>query len=130
MAGPTEDLEDEAREVVSVDARLTPGTEGWRDFTLDLTVKKGWHIQPHEPSDSTLVPTVIQAVLGRLRGVSYPEGELAEEGGVPIRVYRDRVRITGAIEAPAAGAPSLELTYQPCDDSRCLSSVTRLVRFA
>ena len=129
-AGPTEYLEDEARDVVSVEARLAPGTEGWRDFTLDLTVKAGWHIQPHEPSASTLVPTVIQAVLGRLRGVRYPEGELANEGGERLRVYRGRVRVTGAIEAPAAGAPSLELTYQPCDDSRCLPSVTRLVRFA
>jgi hypothetical protein len=39
------------------------------------------------------------------------------------------VRIEGEIESPPAGAPSLELTYQACDQGRCLPPVTRLVRF-
>jgi uncharacterized protein YyaL (SSP411 family) len=127
---PIDDLEDTAREVVSIDARLAPGTEGWREFTLDLTVKPGWHIQPHQPSEPALVPTAVHAVLGRVRDVSYPDAEAVGAGSGRSAVYRGRIRVTGAIEAPAAGAPSLELTYQACDEGRCLPPVTRLVRFS
>jgi hypothetical protein len=38
------------------------------------------------------------------------------------------VALEGEIEPPAGGAPSLELTYQACDETRCLPPVTRLVR--
>ncbi|HSD28835.1 MAG TPA: DUF255 domain-containing protein [Vicinamibacteria bacterium] len=127
---PIDDLEDTAREVVSIDARLAPGVEGWREFTLDLTVKPGWHIQPHQPSEPSLVPTAVHAVLGRVRDVRYPGAEAVDAGRGPSAVYRGRIRVTGAIEAPSAGAPSLELTYQACDEGRCLPPVTRLVRFS
>jgi hypothetical protein len=29
---------------------------------------------------------------------------------------------------PKTGAPSLELSYQVCDETRCLPAITRLVR--
>ncbi len=127
---PLEDLEDTARDVVTVAARLAPGGEGYRAFTLELDVRSGWHVNANPVSDPALVPTAIGAVLGRLRTVGYPEGHSLVPGSESPLVYRGRVRITGEIEAPEAGAPSLELTYQACDDRRCLPPVTRLVRFA
>jgi uncharacterized protein len=127
---PLEDLEDTAREAVSVVARLLSGGEGLRSFTVDLDVRSGWHVNANLSSSPALVPTKIAAVLGRLRSVRYPEGEPLSTGSEPILVYHGRIQITGQIEAPEAGAPSLELTYQACDDRRCLPSVTRLVRFA
>jgi uncharacterized protein YyaL (SSP411 family) len=129
-AAPLEDLEETAREAVAVVARLLPAGEGFRAFTVDLEVQTGWHVNANPSSAPALVPTKVAAVLGRLRSVRYPEGQILSVGSEPLRVYRGRVRITGEIEAPEAGAPSLELTYQACDDHRCLPSVTRLVRFA
>jgi hypothetical protein len=38
------------------------------------------------------------------------------------------VKVEGEIEHPGGGAPAVELTYQACDATRCLPSVTRLVR--
>ncbi len=125
-----EDLEETAREVVSVVARLLPGGEGARAFTADLEIRSGFHLNANPSSSPALVPTTIAAVLGRLRSVRYPEGQLSTLAAETLRVYQGRVRITGEIEAPEAGAPALELTYQACDDRRCLPSVTRLVRFA
>ena len=43
-------------------------------------------------------------------------------------VYRGSVRLQGEIEHKGGGAPSVELTYQACDDARCLPPITRLVR--
>jgi len=133
VVGPgsqAEDLEEMAREVVSVVARLLPGGEGFRAFTADLEIRSGFHLSANPSSSPALVPTSVVAVLGRLRNLRYPEGQLLALAGEPLRVYQGRVRINGEIEAPEAGAPALELTYQACDDRRCLPSVTRLVRFA
>ena len=127
---PLEDLEGNAREVVSVVARLLPGGEGFRGFTVDIDVRSGWHVNANPASAMGLVPTSVKAILGRLRNVRYPDGQPSPAGSEPLLVYRGRVRITGEIEVPDAGAPSVELTYQACDDRRCLPSVTRLVRFA
>jgi hypothetical protein len=73
------------------------------------------------------VSTSLHAVLGKVREVRYPEGRPGGDRTPPI--YTGRIRIVGEIEAPPAGAPSLELTYQACDEARCLPPVTRLVRF-
>jgi uncharacterized protein len=129
-SAPSEDLDLTAREAVSVLARLLPGDEGFRGFTVDLEVRSGWHVNAHPSSSLALVPTKVAAVLGRLRNVRYPEGQLFPAGSEPLLVYQGRVQIRGEIEAPEAGAPSLELTYQACDDHRCLPPVTRLIRFA
>jgi hypothetical protein len=125
-----EDLEDTAREAVAVVARLLPGGEGFRSFTVNLEVKAGWHLNANPSSSPTLVATKVAAVLGRLRSVRYPEGQTLSVGSEPLLAYHGRVQITGEIETPEAGAASLELTYQACDDRRCLPSVTRLVRFS
>jgi hypothetical protein len=45
-----------------------------------------------------------------------------------VRIYRGRVQIQGEVEPLAGGAPSIELSYQVCDETRCLPPVTRLVR--
>ncbi len=128
--GGLEDLADVARDVVSVVGHLMPGREGFRGFTVELDIRSGWHLYANPASSPGLAPTKLEAVLGRLQNLRYPEGQALPETAPPILVYHGRVRITGEIEAPEVGAPSLELTYQACDDRRCLPSVTRLVRFS
>ena len=121
------DLEDEAREVVEVVGRLGPGGEGWRTFALELKIRKGWHVNAN-PVGADLVPTSIGPVLGKLRGLRYPEGEAFGSPPNRIPAYRGQVRLEGEIDHPGGGAPAVELTYQACDATRCLPSVTRLVR--
>jgi hypothetical protein len=120
-------LEEDARDVVEVVGRLVSGGEGWRAFTIELKIRNGWHVNAN-PAGADLVPTKVAPVLGGLRGVSYPEGEPFGAPPNEVPVYRGRVRLTGEIAPPGGGAPAVELTYQACDATRCLPSLTRLVR--
>ncbi len=122
-----ESLEDEAREVVEVFGRLGSGEE-WKPFTVELRVAKGWHLYANAAVPPTGVPTSMAPVLGRLRDLRYPAGEPWGEGATRALVYRERAVLQGEIEHGGSGAPSLELTYQACDESRCLPPITRLVR--
>ncbi len=121
------DLEDEARDVVEVGGRLGAGTEEWRPFAVELKIRKGWHLNAH-PAGASLVPTTIVPVLGKLRGLRYPEGEPFGPASDATLVYRGQVRLEGEIDHQGGGAPAVELAYQACDDARCLPPVTRLVR--
>jgi uncharacterized protein YyaL (SSP411 family) len=124
----TEALEDTARDVVEVSGQLTAGPGPWRPFVVELAIRPGWHLNAHPASLPSLVATSLGPVLGQLRGLRYPAGEPFGPATEPISVYRGRVMLVGEIEPPVGGAPSLELTYQACDDRRCLPPVTRLVR--
>jgi hypothetical protein len=121
----TEGLEDEAREAVEVHGQLGPGHDEVRPFSVELRIRRGFHLYANPAGAPGLSPTSLSAILGRLEEVHYPEGE--PEGSGP-RVYRGRVLIEGRIGMPKTGAPSLELQYQACDDARCLPAVTRMVR--
>jgi uncharacterized protein YyaL (SSP411 family) len=127
-AESAEDLEDTAREVVEVVGRLGAGSgESWRPFTVELKIRRGWHLNAN-PAGERLIPTTLAPVLGKLRALRYPEGEPFGPPVDGIRVYGGRVRLAGEIEHEGGGAPAVELTYQACDDRRCLPPVTRVVR--
>jgi hypothetical protein len=122
----TETLEDEARAVVEVRGELGRGDDDvWKPFTLDLDIRRGFHVNPHPVHDPRLVATSVSGVLGRLRNVRYPEAERGKEGGA---VWRGQVRIEGEIEHRGGGAAAVEIVYQACDEGRCLPPVSRLVR--
>ena len=118
-------LEHEAEKMVAV--RLTwdgEGTGGWRPFRLVLQIAPGWHLQANPATEDYLVATEVKA--GErcdLRNVRYPEGERfpSRYSQQPIAVYTGQVEITGE----ASGTERLRLTYQPCDETRCLPPVTR-----
>jgi uncharacterized protein YyaL (SSP411 family) len=121
-------LEDEAYEAVEIEARQgTSEDDDWKPFRLEITVRKGWHLNAN-PAGVGLVPTRVTGVVGGLRNVRYPEGESWDGGAGPAPVYSGRVTIEGEIERRGAGAASIELGYQACDDVRCLPPVTRIVR--
>jgi hypothetical protein len=120
-------LEDEAREAVEVEGRLGPGiAEGWKPFSVELEIRRGFHLNAGEASSPSGVTTRVRPVLGRLRALRYPPGVNSGPDAPPL--YRGRVRIEGEIEHVGAGAPAIELAYQACDETRCLPLVTRLVR--
>ncbi len=114
-----------AETLVAAELRLVPAPmeEGWRRFELSLMIRDGWHINANPASLELLIPTRID---GDLRAVEYPQGmslrpAFADE---ELRVYSGRVEIGGEISMPD---PRLRLTFQACDDRRCLPPVTREV---
>ena len=124
----TATLEDEAYDAVEIDARLgTSEDDDWKPFKVELTVRKGWHVNANPPGPG-LVPTGVTGVVGRVRNVRYPGGETWDGGGGSVPVYRGRVTIEGEIERQGGGAAGVEVGYQACDDTRCLPPVTRIVR--
>jgi hypothetical protein len=58
-----------------------------------------------------------------VRNVRYPAGEEfpSRYSQQPIAVYTGKVEITGE----ASGTARLSITYQPCDEGRCLPPVRR-----
>jgi uncharacterized protein YyaL (SSP411 family) len=124
-------------------------SRAWRPFRLVLEIAPGWHLQANPASESFLVPTALAAEVAgggagatgsasvELRAVVYPPGEPlpVSFSSRAIAAYQGRVEIAGEIgaaavagaEPPAAGAARLRLTYQLCDDRRCLPPVTRTI---
>jgi uncharacterized protein len=127
-ATETGSLEDEARDAVEIDARLGTGQgEEWKPFRVELEIRRGWHLNAN-PAGEGLVPTAVSGVLGRVREVRYPAGEALGGAAGPVPVYRGRVAVEGEIEHRGGGAPGVEVSYQACDETRCLPAVTRIVR--
>jgi hypothetical protein len=127
-AAAAEALEEEAYEAAEIEGRIgSSDDDEWKPFRVEIAVRKGWHLNAH-PAGAGLVATAIGGVVGRLRNVRYPAGEAWDGGAGPVPVYRGRVAIEGEIERTGGGAAGVEVTYQACDDARCLPAVTRLVR--
>jgi len=97
-----------------VDATLTK--EGDR-FRVELRIEDGWHVNANPASSEFLIPTEVG---GDVDDVRYPEGERLSFSFTDdaIAVYSDAVTLEGTL----TGA-SVILTYQACDDTRCLSPV-------
>ncbi|HVT18063.1 MAG TPA: DUF255 domain-containing protein [Thermoanaerobaculia bacterium] len=114
-----------APDVVTAAARFTapPGAEGWRPFALDFQIRDGWHLQANPASLDYLIPTRVE---GQVRGLEYPRPELVKFAfsDQALAVYTRQVTVHGDVASQAA---TVRLTYQACDDRRCLPPVTRSV---
>ncbi|MEM7248415.1 MAG: DUF255 domain-containing protein [Acidobacteriota bacterium] len=97
-------------------------------LTLELDLKKGWHVNSSAPVPEGLRASELSVARPFTLGeVSWPKGKTRRlpflEG--PVRLVEGRVSLPVRIEVPAnhlAGTTMtrLELTAQPCDDERCL----------
>jgi len=116
----------EAESAVAVSARFgAPDEGGWRPFTVRLEIAGGWHVNANPASREFLIPTAVEAAGGELRAVAYPAGErfrfaFADD---ELEVYGGAVEIPG--ELRAGEGVRLRVTYQACDDERCLPPVVR-----
>jgi hypothetical protein len=126
-AGGVAAVEREAESAVAVSARFgAPGAGGWRPFTVRLEIADGWHVNANPASQEFLVPTAVEAAGdGELRGVAYPTGERLRFAfaGDELAVYSGAVEIRG--EVRPGDDTRLLVTYQACDDERCLPPVVR-----
>ncbi len=107
-------------------------TDVWRPVTVTIRVAEGWHVNANPASDTYLVPTKLEPTDGtELRNPRYPAGHELDLAftAEPISVYDDE--FTLAVETrPKRGRPDGEgmaivLTFQACDDRRCLPPVRR-----
>ncbi len=107
------------------------GTSGdrWRPLTVTLSIAEGWHVNANPASDEFLIPTqLVPNDEIALRKPRYPKGhELALAfTDDPISVYDGTVEIS-AEASPLSGDATVELTFQACDDRRCLPPVRRVL---
>src|SRR5436305_8184368 len=122
-------IEEAAAALVSPRLHLEPEEEGgWRPFRLALEIEPGWHLQANPASEAYLLPTALRAEGAELRALRYPPGEEITLGFAhhPLAVYRGTVEIAGELGAVTPGSRLL-LTFQPCDDARCLPEATQEV---
>jgi uncharacterized protein YyaL (SSP411 family) len=114
--------------IVRVDGTVAKDAEPgeWVPFVVDIEVLEGWHLNANPASLPVLVSTELQELHGRIRDVRYPHGEVLGHlpSGEDVRVYRGRVAITGEIEGLEGEPPTVRLSYQPCDEARCLAPET------
>jgi len=121
-------LEAEARKVVTARAEIgeeLAETGAWYPFTLRLVVAPGWHVNANPASDPFLIPTEVSGNETELRHLTYPEATILKPAFADeaIAVYSGEVEIHGEVRA-RVGQEAVRLTYQACDDARCLPPVT------
>ncbi|MCP4664645.1 MAG: DUF255 domain-containing protein [bacterium] len=125
------ELEERALALVIAETRLgtAEGTNGssWRPLEVLLEIADGWHVNANPASNEFLIPTRIEAHEGDLRDLRYPPGrKLASDFSEDeITVYDGKVTIHGELRPTGAGETTLRLTYQACDEERCLPPVRR-----
>jgi thiol:disulfide interchange protein DsbD len=97
---------------------------------LQLDIKKRWHINAHEPLETSLVPTEVVLETDprlKLEKIHYPkpkrktfefiQGELAVYEG-KVFIFMDLAVSPEAV--PGEGRISGKIIYQPCDNRSCL----------
>ena len=90
---------------------------------MTLSIDDKWHVNANPASLEFLIPTTIA---GEVRSIAYPAGELLAFAfaGEELSVYSGSVTVSGEVKE---GEASVFLTYQACDDRRCLPPVTESV---
>jgi hypothetical protein len=113
--------------VVEVSLRRDlPDTAGRLPFVLTLVVTAGWHL------DGSLHVEGVGLELDPASMI-YPQPEVTGDPGSPLyqQAFRGKVIIAGrARSAPGSGTePRLRITYQACDDRRCLPPAEKTIPF-
>ncbi len=128
-SGPSfEDLASQAERLVQPNFELSPPrVDGWRRWKLTLVIEPGWHLNANPASAEFLVPTLVEAEGARLQEIVYPAGHKVKMayGDAPLAIYSGTVEIEGELLEETETA-RLMLTYQACDENRCLPPITRL----
>ncbi len=128
-------LERQEKATMSVAADRTAYAAGSEaSLVVEMEIEPGWHTNSHQPTYDYLIPTEIEVAVPdgwSEPSVAYPPGEMksfsfAEE---EISVYEGRVVMVATQPIPTDletdSAPlEIALTYQACDDRRCLPPVT------
>jgi thiol:disulfide interchange protein DsbD len=107
---------------------------GTIDIAVVLTIKPHWHVNANKVNDEYLIPTSVAVVPPAgttVRGVYYPAGiekKLAFSENA-LRLYENQAVIGVRLETardvqPGDGTVKIDVTYQPCDNEKCLAPKT------
>lgn len=128
---PKKDEKVKAEAHLSVD-KLAPGQEC--RILIRLTIAPGWHINsnPAKPEGFVATEVSFKGKLGTLlKDVKYPAGKSMrmQDQDEPVSVYDGKVDVFGKLVVPADAAGMTEdmeivVSYQACDDTRCLRPTT------
>ncbi len=128
MAGGAQPAQDVVRLAVEPEEVEVPAG-GSAEIAVHAEVTPGWHVNSHQPSLPTLIPTEL-ALEGppgiELTEVRYPQPTYKRFGfaGQELAVYEDeftlQATITASAETAGSGELALALAYQACDDEVCL----------
>ncbi|MCS6862137.1 MAG: DUF255 domain-containing protein [Abditibacteriales bacterium] len=107
---------------------LPPGETAM--VSVHLHIKEGWHIQSSQPTLDFLTPTKLEVTSSlpvQVTAIHYPPGQPLQLAFAPeaLDAYTGDVTLTVELLADAAaqpqtGALELTLSYQACDETRCL----------
>ncbi len=113
----------------TIDVKASARRRGDRvEVQLLLEMPENTHIEPHEPPDPFLIPTVVELEDLEVDSIVYPEPTEKDIGlpGAPLLVYRGGVRITAQARADARRQTLRgTIRYQPCVGSACLPPRTQ-----
>ncbi|MCZ6678040.1 MAG: DUF255 domain-containing protein [Candidatus Poribacteria bacterium] len=115
--------------IVASKAKLSPKAPF--DVEVHLEIAEGWHINANPASLDLLIPTTISVNPNapvEVLSVTYPKGKSIHPGfsDKPITVYEGKVTVQIKLKLkPGASLEqafplNLNLSYQACDDRRCL----------
>ncbi len=101
-----------------------PDEHGWRAFTLELEIERGWHVYPPQTEGGLSGATTVAGDDLETRGLAFPRGieRQVVRGEPAIRLYEGRVAIRGEMRETGA-EPRLIVSFQPCGEGRCLAPV-------
>ncbi|NRA57869.1 MAG: thioredoxin domain-containing protein [Phycisphaerales bacterium] len=111
-------------EIYASGDRVMLGPDLPAQLSLVVRVKTGWHVYAADPGQPDLSPlrVGIRGGTGVRVYADYPKGA-AWSQDESIRVYEDTLEFPIALELEGewAGRPMLAVSYQACDDQRCLA---------
>ena len=121
-----------ARGVVRAQARYTAGDETGGEIQVDVSLRKGWHINAHEPLEEDLIPTE----LGVDPSSPWEGGETVYPVPVekrlafldrPLALYEGEVTMHLPVRRPQTAGDDVipvRLRLQSCSDRVCLAPET------
>ncbi len=113
-------LEEEAAAVVSPRVDTSPAAaDGWRNFTLSLNVRAGWHLAAGTEGEDALK---IEGIGVELEDLELPVAAPIADGG-PMGLTGGVVARGRMKDQPGATRRAIRLSYQPCSEDRCLPTV-------
>ena len=109
---------------------------GLLKVTVNVSVRRGYHVNSNQPNDPYLIPTTLSWNEGPfpVEAIEYPEPEEAQFdfSDKPMSVYSSRFGIVTTVRAERVPQKPSEmlgsLRFQACDDQTCLPPKTIPVR--
>ena len=92
-------------------------------FRIDVTMKKGWHINSNKPLEEYFIPTALTLSDGPLATEKFPKPieKKLKFNGTPLSLYEDHLVLeSGLPDTKSQEAQVLTLDIQACSDQICL----------